>query len=427
MQDLRAAMLPLLTEQLQPIHAELRAQSQILARLMDEVVNLQIFLGNKEKTQDFDGNKSFADLRTARKTLHTTRPASGEAKLKAEEVKNRKSEAAREQKETELKRKAAEMHRKEEEKTAKEKSKKEAEGKRAEMKKEQEEEMKRKREEVRAKPRPASDAKANAVAKEETKKRIPGSKLLDRKSLDTKELPSDKEIRVSPLLAASEDPVLPPEIPEILEILSKPVSLPSIPLPVLLQLPKESDLGSDPRCIDIDMEIKSLYKSHSQQVLTSPTGFALSLGAKSGLCLLNSLDNGSLYITSEPVREEVYWVFRLFFQLLGQTLSDVKSEMWAICREFIETGKTNNLENHILQACDRLDFSEENVDKVERLLGEKWDRVNPNLYSTFCQLSSLVMFVVKEALVYAGLVPDKAAPWRKCQRLLHKRQLALGS
>lgn len=418
MEDIKAALAPLLEDHLQPIHSELRSQAELLQKVLEEVASLHIALAQMDKGPAFDGNQSFADLRTVRKSLSGLRPASGDMKAKAEEAKSKKSETAakaKEAREAELKRKAEEQQRKEEERTAKEKARKEAESKRLEAKKEQDEDAKRKREEVRPKGRTASGLKLDSAKAEEAKKKVVPHRG-ERKSMGSQEIPSDKEVRVSPLLTASEEPAV-----QVDPLPSSAPEPPAVSLPVLEPLPPLSELGSHP----VDAELKALYHTHGEQVLNTPTAFALSLGAKSALSLLSTIDDTHLYLSTDPIRDEVYWVFRLFFQLCGQTLSDVKVEAWTTCRAYLTEGKASGLEQHILQSCQNFDFSNANIDKVEGVLGSKWDRLNPSGYNTFCQLSSLVMFAVKEAVVYAGLVPEKAQPWRKCQRLLHLRSAPL--
>jgi len=411
MEDIKAALAPLLADHLQPIHSELRSQAELLQKVLEEVGSLHLALAQMDRGSAFDGNQSFADLRTVRRSMTGLRPASGDMKGKTEEAKLKKTEAAakaKEVREAEVKRKAEEQQRKEEERTAKEKVRKEAESKRLEAKKEQDEEAKRKREEVRPKGRTASGLKTE-LPKAEEKKRV-GLHKGDRKSMGSQEMPSEKEVRVSPLLMASEEPAI--------QVDPLPSSeRPAVLLPVLEPFPPLSDLGSHP----IDAELKALYQTHGEQVLKTPTVFALSLGASSALSLLNSIDDTHLYLSTDPTRDEVYWVFRLFFQLCGETLSDVKVEAWATCRAYLAAGKASNLEQHVLQSCCNFDFSNANIDKVEGVLGDNRDRLNPSGYNTFCQLSSLVMFTVKEAVAYAGLVPERIQPWRKCQRLLHRR------
>jgi flagellar biosynthesis GTPase FlhF len=419
MEDIKAALAPLLAAQLQPIHSELRSQAEMLQKVLEEVANLHVAVAQLEKAPAFDGNQSFTDMRAVRKSL-PVRPASGDMKAKAEEAKVKKNEAAakaKEVRELEAKRKAEELQKKEEERAAKDKARKEAEAKRQEAKKEQDEEAKHKREETRPKGRTASGLKLESAKAEEAKAKLAAQKT-KRKSVGSEETPIEREVRVSPLLAANEEPAVPVD--------PLPEAQPSPPAVQLLDpLPPLSELGSHPACASIDAELKALYQSYGEQTLRTPTTFALSVSAKSALSLLNTIDDSHLYLSSDPVRDEVYWVFRLFFQLCGQALSDVKAEAWATCRAYLAAGKASDLEQHVLQTCQHFDFSNENADKVDTLLRDKLDRINPGAYDTFCQLSSLLMFAVKEALVYAGCIAERAQPWRKCQRLLHRRKALL--
>jgi len=149
--------------------------------------------------------------------------------------------------------------------------------------------------------------------------------------------------------------------------------------------------------------------------------FQLSLGAKSAMSLLNTLDEAQLYLHSVPPREETMWVFRLFFQLCGETLPDDRTEAWAICQVFLSAGQESGMETKVQEAVSTFDFSNENIDKVDKALGGRVDKVNPNMYNQFCTLTGLIMFTVKEGVTFSGLLPEKVAPWRRYQRLLHRK------
>lgn len=155
------------------------------------------------------------------------------------------------------------------------------------------------------------------------------------------------------------------------------------------------------------------------------TPFQLSLGAKSAMSLLNTLDEAQLYLNSIPSREETMWVFRLFFQLCGETLPDDKVEAWDICKVFLTAGQEIGMERKVQEAVGSFDFSNENIDRVEKILGGRVDKVNPNMYNQFCTLTGLIMFTVKEGITYSGLLPDKVASWRKYQRLQYRKQKLL--
>lgn len=98
--------------------------------------------------------------------------------------------------------------------------------------------------------------------------------------------------------------------------------------------------------------------------------FQLSLGAKSALSLLKTLDEDQLYLHTPP-REETLWVFRLFFQLCGETLPNYKSKAWKMCRSFLLAGLESGMEKKVRSAVYSFNFSNENIDKVEKCLQGK--------------------------------------------------------
>lgn len=407
----RTVLAQLLDEKLQPLQSDVRTQAQAITRLTEEISSLHELIARgaspfMESSKSFDaaiGRKSLpggprASLPTDAPRLRTeeakshrkveSAPKTSDAKRKADELAQKREEE-----------KANKERQKEEEKANKEKAKKEAEAKKAE------EEAKKKA----AKTRPATAAKA-----EETKKKTVAKKggAAERKSIEPKQ--EEPEQIVDTIAADPEEhPSVDPEV--LLSLQSAPI----LPSDSLHSLPSFS---ADPKFTAIDTELKLLSDTYGEQTLLAVAPFQLSVGARSALSLLNTVEDSQLYLTSLPARDEVFWVFRLFFQLCGEPLSDNKEEAWAVCRTFLVAGKATGLEEKVAETAAGFSFSNENIDQVEALLGDRVDRINPSLYNTFCTLSGLMMFPIKEALAYAGLLPEKVQPWRKYQRLLHKRK-----
>lgn len=150
--------------------------------------------------------------------------------------------------------------------------------------------------------------------------------------------------------------------------------------------------------------------------------FQLSLGTKNALSLLPTFDESMLKLPVFMEENEVLWVFRVFYQLMMQPLprevAVAREVVEGNVREWVETG----LEERVLALISRFEFSNENIDKVDRMTQGKLDRTDPCLYSGSCMLASLLLFPIKEALIYSGLVPGKVQPWRQYQRLLYHRK-----
>ncbi len=57
------------------------------------------------------------------------------------------------------------------------------------------------------------------------------------------------------------------------------------------------------------------------------------------------------------------------------------------------------------------DFSSENVYKINKLLGNNVNKITPNFCSKICAATGLLMFLLKDAIEYAGVsIIEKKTP-----------------
>lgn len=258
------------------------------------------------------------------------------------------------------------------------------------------------------------------------KKKPPLRKSLTEKKLIVKtvvleDLRDDRVVETEPVKEELQ-PVDISEQQETLENKEKEASRevipqPSVPLDPIEQFP---DFGTDPRFSSIDQALQDLREvripqTYGEQVLVA-VPFALSLGARNALGLLPSLDDAQLYRELAPTREEVYWVLKVFFQLTGETLADQET---IITKWRSLLPNTSEVESKVVEAIAAFNFSNENIDLLEAAVaGKAITPISPSL----CALSSLLMISVKEALIHAGLAEEKVQPWRRFQKLLHRRR-----
>ena len=53
------------------------------------------------------------------------------------------------------------------------------------------------------------------------------------------------------------------------------------------------------------------------------------------------------------------------------------------------------------------DFSEENLVKITKIIGNREKKITPTFYSKTCGTTGLIIFLVKDAMEYAGIIIDK--------------------
>lgn len=153
--------------------------------------------------------------------------------------------------------------------------------------------------------------------------------------------------------------------------------------------------------------------------------FALSIGSKSALVLLSNLDDNIFHLHSQP-EPELMWSFRVFYQLRGISLPANDQAAWTECQGLLQDKSSLRISYSAQQLqkifTEELVFTDENIDSVERLLQGQEGKIDPAIYSDSSALTGILMFPIKDAVIYCGLLPEKGTPWRRYQRLLHKAQ-----
>ena len=139
--------------------------------------------------------------------------------------------------------------------------------------------------------------------------------------------------------------------------------------------------------------------------------------------------NDSLYLklflkTTTPIAD-ILWAYQLFFQLIENTINiKSESEFWGECCKFFNSessGQLGKLISFILgelinNSIKNMVFTEENIYKVYKMCEGKQNRINPSYYSKICGTTGLVVFLIRDALEYCGIIVDKRTPIARLKR-----------
>lgn len=372
-----------------------------------------------------------------------------EKKNRAEEAKKKSEEAKRKTEEEKEKKRQEELEKKsktEEEKKSKlsEQKKLEEEKKKKldEEKKKKVEEEKKKKVDEKKKPeeskKKSADDKKNSEEKsnEESKSKSSNKPLVsaDTSKPGSSSISSIKNEEMSSCTEPSTDQKLetpPSDLSKSENVKLEPVksespstSVQIKPEPVI----EEAKLSSSslPSLEEIAIQVKNIKSSYSEEELTTEKSFDLSVGAKSALSLLTTMDDDKFYLDRMP-REEVIWTFRLFFILLNQELPANDQEAWKVCQEFLVDARNKEknrktIDKFIIEVINKFNFSDENIDKIEEIVYGKDNLLQPQYYTDFCALTGLLMFGVREAAIFGGAIKGKVPIWRQYKRLIHKQQ-----
>ncbi|OMJ76425.1 hypothetical protein SteCoe_24209 [Stentor coeruleus] len=388
----------------------------------------------KKKTEEAKEKKKQEDLEKKAKAEEAKKKAE-EEKLRKKEEDDRKKEEAKKKLEEEKQKKKEEDDKKKEEAKKKAEEEKEKKAKAEEAKKKSEEEKKKKKpEETKKKPEETKKKTEEEKKKKEDSKK-PDPKLSKNISPKTEEQPKIPELSAS----SSENHEKEPEKPK--EPTKEPTKdpEPNNKIPSFETLPQDEPPGrpSEGRITapenmpqmsleEIQILINNIKNNCSDEEINIDKPFELTVGAKSALSLLTTMDDEKFYFDRIP-REEIIWTFRLFYVLMKLELPDNDEEAWNVCQEFLKDAKNKDKNNKtidkfIIEKIATFDFSNENMDKLEVMLYGKDNLLQPQYYTEFCALTGLLMFAVREAAIYGGAVKGKIPIWRQYKRLLHKQQ-----
>jgi hypothetical protein len=108
--------------------------------------------------------------------------------------------------------------------------------------------------------------------------------------------------------------------------------------------------------------------------------------------------------------DDIILTYKIFFQLLNHTeISEIKdkNEFWQKTCSFLVKENETKMGTVIQNLVKNIDFSNENIYKISKMIGNNVSKINPNYFSKLCGTTGLFIFFIKDALEYAGIIVDK--------------------
>jgi len=106
-------------------------------------------------------------------------------------------------------------------------------------------------------------------------------------------------------------------------------------------------------------------------------------------------------------------------------LPENDNDAWTQCQDFIKD--LRNKESHkkspselLNERAQSFNFEFENLDEIEKLIKGNQAKINPQYYADEDPLTGFIMFVLRDALVYAGIIKGEGQS-RHYSWLLHKQ------
>ena len=152
--------------------------------------------------------------------------------------------------------------------------------------------------------------------------------------------------------------------------------------------------------------------------------FTMSRGAAKAIELLNDTIYLKLFTSDADPAEELKVVYRIYFMFIEHPISKIEDgkEFWkACCNYFLTEDKTGiniiynlNLGTLIGNLVKNFKFSNENIYNIGKISEKHINKIAPVYFSRICGTTGLLIFLIKDALEYAGLISQekKTPPYR---------------
>ncbi len=163
---------------------------------------------------------------------------------------------------------------------------------------------------------------------------------------------------------------------------------------------------------DIEDEIEEIEKEHDEDLKLEIPKFQLSKGSIKAIGLLNQELYVKIFFDNGLPKnfEEIIDIYRILAQLIkNENLINIKNnkDFWReFCIWFILEGK-NKLGVFINQLINQFDFSKENITLIKRIVNNTYYKIIPAIYSNLCITTGLIVFIIKDALEYCGIIINK--------------------
>ena len=157
--------------------------------------------------------------------------------------------------------------------------------------------------------------------------------------------------------------------------------------------------------------LKALTDKYTNIDLTEklPSPFVLTRGASKAVELLNDGLYAKIFKEDSLPIDDIIMVYRLFFYLTNNPqLAEVSgsSEFWSECCKHFNNIPNGQIGKYILDMIPNLNFSNENLFKMHKLLGNHTHKITPTHFSKLCGTTGLFLFLLKDAFEYCGVLGD---------------------
>ena len=177
----------------------------------------------------------------------------------------------------------------------------------------------------------------------------------------------------------------------------------------------------------IDDAIMKTRLKYSKDELSKPFNeFKVSRGPTKAVELLNNELYSKIFKKNkiEKNSEEKLIIFRALFILFGEfDIANIYNNdaFWQKCIEYLYKNSNGKIGSFILEKIQNITFEHKKIFLLNKLLIGMKNKIVPNYFSKICGTTGLLVFIVKDALEYCGVVQNdkKTQPSRILDNLLY--------
>jgi hypothetical protein len=157
--------------------------------------------------------------------------------------------------------------------------------------------------------------------------------------------------------------------------------------------------------------LKTLTDKYTTVDLTEklPSPFVLTRGASKAVELLNDGLYAKIFKEDNLPIDDIIMIYRLFFYLTNSPqVAEIKEnfEFWSACCNHFNSIPNIQIGKYILDLIPNLNFNNENLFKMHKVLGNNSHKITPTHFSKLCGTTGLFLFLLKDAFEYCGILAD---------------------
>ena len=172
--------------------------------------------------------------------------------------------------------------------------------------------------------------------------------------------------------------------------------------------------------------MNEIKENNKEEIEKEYPEFHLTRGAIKAIELLNDELYNKIFKIDELSGKlcEILNIYKLLCQLLKKDdllkIND-KNKFWnEIC--FWLYNDKRELGNFLYEKSKEFVFDDENIDKIEKMIKSYKNTIYPSYYSKICGTTGLIVFILKDALEYAGIFyNEKKTPIKRVFHNLEKQ------